>query len=507
MELPSRRATATCAILTLGFSDGAPFPRDPGRNKEPIDMHPARSRSRAWYRIRRGLAVVCCVVLFLPAESVLLAQAPAPQSPPAPQNPPAPAAKDEPSTAKLSADQLDSLVAPIALYPDPLLAQTLVASTYPLELIQLQQWLAKHPELKDKALADAVAKQPWDPSIQTMAAVPEVVKRLADDVQWTTELGNAFLAQQSEVMDSVQRMRKTAKDKGALESNKQQTVETKVVEEKTVIVVESADPEVIYVPTYSPTVVYGPPVYPYPPIYYPTYPPGAAFVSFSFGVMMGAAIWGGSCCGCGWGGNDVNINVNNNFNRNTNINRGGAGGGGNWSHNPEHRGAAHYADKATSNKYGGSGRGESAQNRQAGTKQSPGTSNRAGGAGASDRSKGGAGAGPSAGTSDRSKGGAGAGASTGNRTTGGAGGSAAGPSASNRAGGGSTSRPSGGDSIGSRNIPKSGGSGGGSAFGGSSGGYSGNKARSSSSRGASSMGSRGGGGGRGGGGRGGGRRR
>ena len=86
------------------------------------------------------------------------------------------------------------MVAPIALYPDELLAQTLVASTYPLEIVQLHQWLAKNPGLKDKALADSVAKQPWDPSIQSMAPLPDLVKRLADDIQWTTELGNAFLA-------------------------------------------------------------------------------------------------------------------------------------------------------------------------------------------------------------------------------------------------------------------------------------------------------------------------
>ena len=164
-----------------------------------------------------------------------------------------------PAAAKLPPEQLDALVAPIALYPDDLLAQTLVASTYPLEIVQLQQWLAKHPDLKDKALADSVAKQPWDPSIQSMAAVPEVVKRLADDIQWTTDLGNAFLAQQGDVMDAVQRMRQKAKGKGALESNEQQKVETKVVEKETVIIVQSANPEVIYVPSYSPTVVYGPP--------------------------------------------------------------------------------------------------------------------------------------------------------------------------------------------------------------------------------------------------------
>src|SRR5207248_11460095 len=102
-------------------------------------------------------------------------------------------------TASIPPDQLDALVAPIALYPDPLLSQTLVASTYPLEIIQLQQWLEKNKGLKDKALADAVSKQPWDPSIQAMAPLPDLVKRLADNIQWTTDLGNAFLAQESDV--------------------------------------------------------------------------------------------------------------------------------------------------------------------------------------------------------------------------------------------------------------------------------------------------------------------
>src|SRR5438046_10313487 len=99
---------------------------------------------------------------------------------------------DTEQAPKLPSDQLDSLVAPIALYPDPLLAQTLAASTYPLELIQLQQWLLKNPGLNDQALADAVAKQPWDPSIQALAGLPGVVKRLSDDLEWTTDLGNAF---------------------------------------------------------------------------------------------------------------------------------------------------------------------------------------------------------------------------------------------------------------------------------------------------------------------------
>lgn len=402
--------------------------------------------------------------------------------------------------AKIPPEQLDSLVAPIALYPDPLLAQTLAASTYPLEIIQLQQWLQKNKNLKDKALAEAVAKQPWDPSIQALAALPDVVNRLANDIQWTTDLGNAFLAQQSDVMDAVQRMRKKAQDKGNLKSNEQQKVETKVIESKSVIVVQQANPQVVYVPSYDPVVVYGPPVYAYPPIYYP--PPGyyaaGMAISFGVGVMMGAFWSGGWGWGCGWGGhNDITINRNNNFNRNTNIgggnrnnigggNRNNIGGGnrpstlpsrggnaGNsWQHNPQHRGGTPYRDRATADRFGGTTRGDSLANRQTSARQQLG---RQGGNVASGRS---------------------GGAGLGNR----------GGSVSNRAGStgmGSRAGGGGGDRIGSRDLSRQGG-GNRDAFGGGSRGYDGPSARASGSRGASSMGSRGGGFG---GGRGGGRRR
>ena len=238
------------------------------------------------------------------------------------QLPDAPSAQAA-AAAKIPADQLDSLVAPIALYPDPLLSQTLVASTYPLEVVQLQQWLAQHKDLKDKALADAVKKQDWDPSIQGLAALPDVVKQLADNIKWTTDLGNAFLAQQNDVMDAVQRMRKKAQGNGNLKSSEQQKVETKIVESKQVIVIEQANPQVVYVPSYNPTVVYGAPIYPYPPIYYP--PPGyyaaGMAISFGVGIAMGAAWGGGWGYGCGWGGNNnVYINHNNNFVNNSNRN-------------------------------------------------------------------------------------------------------------------------------------------------------------------------------------------
>ncbi|PWU11663.1 MAG: DUF3300 domain-containing protein, partial [Verrucomicrobia bacterium] len=433
---------------------------------------------------RNCVAILCCALL-LPGESFSEAQTQTSEKPTA-----------QAESAKLPPDQLDSLVAPIALYPDPMLAQTLAASTYPLEIIQLQQWLSKNNELKDKALADAVAKQPWDPSVQALAGLPEVVKRLADDIQWTTDLGNAFLSQQSDVMDAVQRMRKKAQDKGNLKTTEQQKVETKVVEQKTVIVIEQANPQVVYVPSYDPVVVYGPPIYPYPPIYYPPWGYYAAGVAISFGVgvMMGAFWSGGWGWGCGWGSSNVNINIDNNFNRNSNLggnrpsqlpNRGGAGNrpgagvgagnrpstlpsggrGGNsaWAHNPQHRGGTPYKDRATADRFGGTTRGDSLANRQASARQQIGQQ---GGKLASNRGAGGVSS--RAGT-----------AGAGNRAGSGIGGG-------NRAGG------SGADRIGSRDLSRSGG-GNRDAFGGGSRGYNGASARSSSSRGSSSFGSRGGG--------------
>jgi hypothetical protein len=437
-----------------------------------------RKRQPFWAISRCFLALVCSALL-VPGD--ILGSVP-----PASLTQGAASQKDQ--APKIPPDQLDSLVAPIALYPDPMLAQVLAASTYPLEVIQLQQWLTKNPGLKDKALADAVAKQPWDPSVQALAGLPEVVKRLADDIQWTTDLGNAFLAQQSDVMDAVQRMRKKAQEKGNLKSNEQQKVETTVVESKQVIVIEQANPQVVYVPSYDPVIVYGPPVYPYPPIYYPPawyYPAGMA-ISFGVGVMMGAFWSGGWCCGASWGGNNnININRNNNFYRNSDIgggnrsnigNRGGIGGGnrastlpaggnrGTWQHNPQHRGGAPYRDRATADRFGGTARGDSLANRQASARQQVG---RQGGNLPSNRSSRGNG---------------------GNRADAGVGGG-------NRAGGGA-------DRIGDRDLSRSGG-GNRDAFGGGSRGsrgYNGSSTRASSSRGATSMGARGGGASRGGGG-------
>src|SRR6266513_2656606 len=368
---------------------------------------------------------------------------------------------DTQEAPKLTSGELDSLVAPIALYPDPLLAQTLAASTYPLEVVQLQQWTNNNKNLQGKALADAVAKQPWDPSVQSLVEFPDVVQRMAGNVQWTTDVGNAFLAQQADVMDAVQRMRAKAQGTGNLKTSAQQVVQTETVSSgKQVIAIEQANPEVVYVPSYDPTVVYGaaPVEYPYYPYTYPGYVPGTA-LAWGAGIARGAAAWGawgGHWGNCNWNGGNVNINNNNNFNRNYNktVNRGQAGQGNNWQHNAQHRGNAPYGNRQTANKYGANARqqpGGGAANRPGG---GAGAGNRPGGGGAGTRPGGGAGARP---------GGGGAGARRSTRPAGG--------SAKNQVGNRSaSSRPSA------------------SRGGGFGGGGSGNYARASSSRGGHSMG-------------------
>src|SRR6266403_1870139 len=191
-------------------------------------MRSPSARSTFLNQLFRILLAMACVASLASTASMA-------QSAPVPQLAP----QDAGEAPKIPDDQLNSLVAPIALYPDPLLAQTLAASTYPLEVIQLQQWMANNKHLKDEALVDAVEKQPWDPSVQAMAAFPDVVKLLGDNVAWTMDLGNAFLAQQADVLDAVQRMRAKAQGKGNLQTNPQQTVETQTVEGgEQVIVIE-----------------------------------------------------------------------------------------------------------------------------------------------------------------------------------------------------------------------------------------------------------------------------
>jgi len=269
-------------------------------------------------------------------------------------------------------EELDQMLAPIALYPDSLLAQVLMASTYPLEIVQADRFAKKNKELKGDKLLEAGKNEDWDPTVKSLLQFPDVIAMMSDKLDWTTKLGDAFLAQQKDVMDSVQRLRKKAQESGNLKTTKEQTV----VVEKETIIIQPANPQVIYVPSYSPTVVYGTWAYPaYPP--YPYYPPGYGMAAATFGFMAGVAVGSSGCCwgNCNWGsGNiDIDINHNNNFTKN-NYNKdrvshyqkqGGQGSRQQWQHNPENRKGAAYRDNATAQKFNRGSSAEAVKSREA----------------------------------------------------------------------------------------------------------------------------------------------
>jgi len=286
---------------------------------------------------RPFIAAALCAALTMP----IAAQTQAPAQPSA-----APAGAAAPAGKSFSQEELDQLLAPIALYPDALLAQVLMASTYPLEVVEAARWVKANPSLKDKALEDALQGQRWDPAVKSLAVFPQVLAMMNEKLDWTQKLGDAFLAQQKDVLDTAQSLRKKAQAQGALKDSEQQKVVTTQENNTTVIKIEPTNPEVVYVPSYNPTVVYGAWPYPaYPPYSYypPGYVAGGALLGFTAGVIVGGALWGN----CNWGGGDVNINTNryNNFNK-TNISN------GNWNHNVNHRGSVPYRDKGVAQQYG-----------------------------------------------------------------------------------------------------------------------------------------------------------
>jgi hypothetical protein len=283
--------------------------------------------------LARGLAWMMILVLALPPEVI---------------------AQQAEQAAVLKPEELEQVVAPIALHPDDLIAQILMASTYPLEVVQAERWAKQNASLKGDALTKALEAQDWDPSVKSLVNFPQVLTMMSEKLDWTQKLGDAFLADQKKVLDTIQSMRAKAQSAGNLKTTKEQTV---IVEEK-IIKIEPANPQVIYVPTYNPTVVYGAWPYPaYPPYAYypPGYMAGSAFW-FAAGVGMGAA-WGYAWGNSNWSGGDVNINNSRNTNINNNINRGNyaknqpAGGQGKWQHNAEHRKGVAYRDQGTAQKF------------------------------------------------------------------------------------------------------------------------------------------------------------
>jgi len=306
----------------------------------------------------------------VPAPPAASVQTPTPAQPPRPEpvqaQPPAPVqaqavtAVGGPAASTFKAEEIDALVAPIALYPDSLLSQVLMASTYPIEVVQASRWAKANPDKKGDAALKAVEGQPWDVSVKSLVAFPQVLEAMDRRLDWTQKLGDAFLAQKDDVFAAVQRLRVRARDSGHLQSNEQQKV---VVEQatsesapqQTIVRIEPANPEVIYVPTYNPTVVYGAWGYPsYPPYYWPPSPyyyPGYAVASgFAWGIGLAAA--GAIYSDCDWHGSDVDIDVDRATNIDRKVDR-SKFENGKWQHNAEHRRGVAYRDNATQQKFGG----------------------------------------------------------------------------------------------------------------------------------------------------------
>jgi hypothetical protein len=252
----------------------------------------------------------------------------------------------------LAAGQLDALVAPIALYPDALLSEILMAATYPLEVVAADRWVNANKSLQGDALKAALDKQNWDDSIKSLAATPDVLDMMNNKLDWTQQLGDAVLAQQPDVMDAIQRLRTKAQANNKLQSTSQQTVSTQQQGGRQYIYIAPTDPDEIYVPYYDPAVVYGPWDYPdYPAYYWP--PPAyigvgilATGLAFGTGYALGRWASGGNRWGGGfnWGGNHINAN------RSLNVNN---FSGNSWTHNPAHRGNVGYNNPGVAAKFGG----------------------------------------------------------------------------------------------------------------------------------------------------------
>ena len=260
-------------------------------------------------------------------------------------------AQEQETQKKFKQEELDQMLAPLALYPDDLLTQVLMASTYPLEIVQAARWAnaKENKALKGDQLTATLEKQDWDPSVKSLVNCPEVLAMMNEKLDWTIKLGDAFLASEKDVMDTIQKLRQKAKEAGNLKSTDQQ----KVLVQEHVIVIEPTKPTYVYVATYDPMVVYGTWWYTgyYPYSYYPYYGYGGGF-------WLGAA-WGYAWGHANWNGAHIEHNINQNININNKIDRGkyasqlpaGSRGDGKWQHDARHRKDVPYRDRATTQKY------------------------------------------------------------------------------------------------------------------------------------------------------------
>lgn len=293
------------------------------------------SRTSIWIRV-----VSLLVIVLLTVPMVTLAQ------------------DDENETANFTKEQLAQLLAPIALYPDELIAQILMASTYPLEIVMADRWVRQNKDLQGEELAQALEQQTWDPSVKSLVNFPSVLAMLSEKLDLTTKLGDAFLEQKQDVMEMIQELRRRAAAAGNLKTTDQQ----QVVNQDDTLVIEPVNPDVVYVPYYDPFVVYGTWWYPdYPPFYF--YPAPSLVFTFGFGITLGWP-WGYAWGGCDWHHHDVVINIHRNYAHNRFIDRNrylrryeerrivGPDGRGVWAHNPLHRRGVAYGDRATARRFG-----------------------------------------------------------------------------------------------------------------------------------------------------------
>jgi hypothetical protein len=329
-----------------------------------------------WSKLLRGsCAFVTSGALILSNLAVMAQDQPPPGMPMPPsaagEQPPPPAAQ------QLGQGELEKLLAPIALYPDDLVAQILTASTYPIEVVEAERWVGAHPNVNGDALSNEMQQQPWDPSVKGLTAVPQVLAMMNDKLDWTQQLGEAFLAQPNDVSNAIQQLRARAQANGNLKSSKEIKVSTELAPPPEplaapppgvdpamlppppptdYISIEPVDPGVYYVPIYDPMVVYGPWGWPaYSPFYWypPGYVVGAAVIGFGVGFFVGSALW----AHYNWHGGGVSINVVN-YNRfnHTNI-VAGRGGMANWQFNAAHRGPVGFQNAALRQQFGRSAPG------------------------------------------------------------------------------------------------------------------------------------------------------
>ena len=262
-------------------------------------------------------------------------------------------AQDQLTTRKFGQEELDQMLAPVALYPDSLLAQILMAATYPLEVVQAERWAKVNINLKGDQFNNALDQKDWDPSVKALVPFPQVLSMMSENLEWTQELGDAFLDQEDEVMDTVQKLRGKAVATGDLRN----TQEQKVITDKNVIEIEPADPEVVYVPVYYPDMVYGHWWYPaFPPFFFP--PPPGMVIAFHGGIGFGRGMAVGKAWGYRWGhwnwrNHYVNVNINRSININDNINiRHETIETTRWQHDVNHRKGVSYRNETARERYG-----------------------------------------------------------------------------------------------------------------------------------------------------------